>query len=82
MQAVTWALSQSIKVLGIVGAWMLFKAIVSGGSQTIRDLIETVDMGVQAGCYHLKRLFWEKIKRERKGPATEEPVVDTEGSVN
>ena len=80
MDAVMWALSQSIKVLGIVGAWYLFKAIVSGGSETIRDLIETAGMGIQAGCYHLKRLFWERIKKERKEPVVEE-AVETDGSV-
>lgn len=75
--AVIWALSQSVKVLGIIGAWYLFKAIVSGGSETIKDILETASMGIQAGCYHLKRLLWEKIKKERNP----DPIRTEEGSV-
>ena len=78
MDAVLWALSQSVKVLGIVGAWYLFKAIVGGGSETIRDLIDTAGIGIQAGCFHLKRCLLAKIRKEKE--VTEE-TVKTEGSV-
>lgn len=77
--AVIWALSQSIKVLGIVGAWMLFKAIVSGGSETIREVLDTLGYGLQAGCYHLKKLFIAKIRKEREPEQTDS--VKAEGSV-
>lgn len=80
MEAIVWALSQSIKVIGIIGAWYLFKAIVSNGSDTVKDLIDTMAMGIQAGCYHLKRVFWEKIKKER-APVTEQETAKAEGSV-
>lgn len=77
MEAVMWALSQAIKVLGVIGAWYLFKAIVTGGSGTIKDLIDTAELGIQAGCYHLKRMFITKIKKERNP----EPIRTEEGSV-
>ena len=83
--AVVWALSQAIKVVGIVGAWMLFKTLISHGSDTVGNLIETLEMGLEAGCYALKRKFFEMIKKE-KAPITAEPAkngdpVQTEGSV-
>ena len=81
MNAVIWALAQSVKVLGLVGAWYLFKYIVSNGSETIRDILETTGMGIQAGCYHLKKLFWEKIKKERNPESGQTESVEAEGSV-
>ena len=80
MKAVMWALGQSIKVLGVVGAWMLFKAIVRNGSGTINDILETVEMGLQAGGLLLKRKFFEIIRKEKRKPDLEEPAK-AEGSV-
>ena len=65
----------SWKVLGLAGAWMLFKYIVRDGKDTIADILETLSMGLQAICLKAKRKLWEVIKKESKGPVT------TEGSV-
>lgn len=78
MDAIWWALSQSIKVLGIVGAWLLFKTIVTSGKGTIADLLETISMGIEAGCLKLKRKFFDMIKREKVGP---EKPTEAEGTV-
>lgn len=63
------------KVLGLAGAWMLFKYIVRDGKDTLEDLFETMTMGLRALCLKVKRKLWEVIKKESKGP------VATEGSV-
>lgn len=65
----------SWKVLGLAGAWMLFKYIIRDGKDTIADILETLSMGLQAICLKAKRKLWEVIKKESKGPVT------TEGSV-
>ena len=78
MDAIWWALSQSIKVLGIVGAWLLFKTIVTSGKGTISDVLETATMGVEALSLKLKRKFFETIKREK---VVGEQPTEAEGTV-
>lgn len=77
LEAIWWATCQALKVLGVVGTWMLFRYIVTNGSSRMSNLFETADMGLQAACMGLKRHFWEIIKRERR----KEKPVKTEGSV-
>lgn len=77
LDAIWWAICQSWKVLGLVGAWLLFRYIVTNGSATMSNLFETIDMGIQAACFGLKQCFWEIIK---KGKRKEKPVK-TDGSV-
>ena len=60
--AVMWALCQSIKVIGVVSAWFLFRAIVENGTGFAKDLIETCEMGLQALGLLLKRKFSERRK--------------------
>ena len=79
--AVMLALCQSIKVIGVVSAWFLFRAIVENGTGFAKDLIETCEMGLQALGLLLKRKFFEIIRKEKRKPDLEEPATKAEGSV-
>ena len=75
LNAATWAVAQAIKVLGIVGCWMLFKWMVSTGSETMRDILEAISMALQAGCLKIKRIAWNHIRKEKE-PVTTEGTVE------
>lgn len=85
MQMIWSAINMAWKVLGLVGAWMLFKYLLRDGKETIQDLFETASMALQAGLMTIKRKLWNRIKKEARG--TEEDKDDkqpmaAEGTVN
>ena len=84
MQMIWSAINMAWKVLGLVGAWMLFKYLLRDGKDTLRDLFETGSMALQAGLMTIKRKLWNRIKKEARGTEEEdnEKPMAAEGTVN
>lgn len=84
MQMIWSAINMAWKVLGLVGAWMLFKYLLRDGKDTLRDLFETGSMALQALMVTIKRKLWNRIKKEARETEEEdnEKPMAAEGTVN
>ena len=61
------------KTLGIVFGWLLLKYIIRNGTGTIKEVLETVGIGIKAGCLAVRKKIREHLlKDEKKVEATVE----------
>lgn len=76
---IMWFLDVAWKILGLVFGWMLLKFVLKNGRETIRDLMETTHLGLQAlgiKARLLLRQYLSKEKTEKKKESEDETQED------
>ena len=75
---IMWFLDVAWKILGIVMGWMILKFILRNGRETIRDLMETIHLGLQALSIKSRLLLRQYLKEnnKKKEPEKEENQED------
>ena len=78
--AIMWFLDVAWKILGLVLGWMVLKFILKNGKDTIRDILETLHLGMQALSIKARMLLRDYLKKkpeEKKEQGDEEPIEMT-----
>lgn len=68
---IMWFLDVAWKILGLVIGWMLLKFVLTNGKETIRDLMETIHLGLQALGIKARLLLRQYLQKEKKEPEEE-----------
>lgn len=84
MDFVIWMAQMALKVCLIGAGFWVFKTILKNGPDTLKELLQTLNVLIKAGCIKVRRYVAENLKNERKERLQkEEPTatVEAEGSV-
>lgn len=78
MDAIMWFLDVAWKILGLILGWMILKFILTNGKETIKDILETLHLGMQALSIKARMLLREYLKRKpedkKKDQDKDEPI--------
>ena len=73
LEFVSFMLNVGWKTLGIVFGWLLLKYIIRNGTGTIREVLDTIGIGIKAACLAIRKKIREKLLKEED---KEEPAVE------
>lgn len=78
MDAIIWSLNPALKLLGIAIGFMIFKEILKHGTDTFRNIVETIGLGIQAICLKIRSALLKTISKERGEQPTQDQEAEEE----
>lgn len=73
LEIIQFMLGIAWRVIAIYIGFLLLKELIRGGSDTVREMIETIGVAFRAALFHIRKALVEKVQRERRN---EQPVHD------
>lgn len=73
MDAILFAFRLAVNLLGIAVAFMVFKAVLSNGTGTIKDVINTIGLAIRALCLKARTALLNTIRKETLTNGNKEP---------
>lgn len=66
LQFMEFVMSVGWKVLLLAVSWKVFRCIRKYGSGTVQDILETMVLGIKAGCLSMRKRIAIKLLKQRR----------------
>ena len=79
MDFILFMLRVAWKILAIVGGFMILKYVLRNGSQTMRDILDTISVAAKAVGHWIRKVCIGYLRKEseaKEQPETTEPEIE------
>ena len=64
LEFLVFMLNIAWKALGVICGWLLLKYILRNGTGTIKEILDTISLGVKAMCCAIRKKLADHLRKE------------------